>query len=149
MEKLVFDNGLKEYDVNGTGVLRFNPSDPNVYGRFLDAVEEIRKVEKDMITKGKQLSANDGECVVRLMVESDKKVKAILRDVFGSRNDFNAIFDDVNIMAVASNGERIITNFMTAIEPIISAGAEACAKQKVEHAVSEAKHNRERRSETA
>ena len=31
MEKLSFDTGIREYDVNGNGVLRFNPSDPNVY----------------------------------------------------------------------------------------------------------------------
>lgn len=145
MEKLVFDNGLKEYDVNGTGILRFNPSDPNVYGRFLDAVDEIKKVEQELITNAKTLSGNDGEGVVRLMVESDRKVKSILKNVFGNRNDFDAIFGGVNIMAVASNGERVITNFMVAIEPIVSSGAEKCAQQKVTDAVTAANINRAQR----
>lgn len=142
MEKLLFDNGLKEYDVNGTGVLRFNPSDPNVYGRFLDAIDEIKAVEQEMITNGKAMEKSDGEGVVRLMVDADKKVKAILQNVFGSRNDFDAIFSGVNIMAVASNGERVITNFMEALEPIVSSGAERCAKQRVNDAVNSAKANR-------
>jgi hypothetical protein len=149
MEKLLFDNGLKEYDVNGTGVLRFNPSDPNVYGRFLDAVDEIKTVENDLIKRGKALSRNDGEGVVRLMVEADKKVKTILKNVFGSINDFDAIFGGVNIMAVASNGERVITNFMVAIEPIVSSGAEKCAQQKVNDAVAAAKNERAQRYENA
>lgn len=39
MEQLTIDTGLREYAVNGGsehggGVLRFNPSDPNVYSRF-------------------------------------------------------------------------------------------------------------------
>lgn len=145
MEKLIFDNGLKEYDVNGTGILRFNPSDPNVYGRFLDAVDEIKSVEHDLLTKGKALNGSDGEGVVRLMVESDRKVKDILKNVFGSSNDFDSIFDGVNIMAVASNGERVITNFMVAIEPIVSSGAEKCAQQKVTDAVAAANSNRAHR----
>lgn len=149
MEKLLFDNGLKEYDVNGTGVLRFNPSDPNVYGRFLDAVDEIKTVENDLIKRGKALSQNDGEGVVRLMVEADKKVKTILKNVFGAINDFDAIFGGVNIMAVASNGERVITNFMVAIDPIVSSGAEKCAQQKVNDAVAAAKNERAQRYENA
>lgn len=149
MEKLVFDNGMKEYDVNGTGILRFNPSDPNVYGRFLDAVDEIKNVEQELITKGKTLSGNDGEGVVRLTVESDRKVKAILKNVFGNINDFDAIFGGVNIMAVASNGERVITNFMVAIEPIVSSGAEKCAQKKVTDAVTAANINRAQRSGNA
>ena len=145
MEKLLFDNGLKEYDVNGTGVLRFNPSDPNLYGRFIDAIESINNVEQELVATGKRMSGTDGEGVVRLMVDADKNVKEILQNVFGSRNDFNAIFDGINIMAVASNGERVITNFMSAIEPIVSSGAERCAQQKVADAVNAANANRAQR----
>ena len=36
MEKIIFDGGLREYEVGG-GILSFNPSDPNVYTRFMDA----------------------------------------------------------------------------------------------------------------
>ena len=30
MEKIQFDSGMKEYRINGKGVLRFNPADPNL-----------------------------------------------------------------------------------------------------------------------
>lgn len=140
--KLSFDSGIKEYEIN-SGVLRFNPSDPNVYGRFLTAAEKIKSVEDSMIASG--ANAQTGEDVIRLMVEADRKVKDILRDVFGRDNDFDPIFDGVNIMAVASNGERVITNFMEAIAPIVAEGAEKCAQQKVDAARKEADLRRAQR----
>ena len=46
MEQLFIDSGIKEYQINGKGVLRFNPSDPNVYARFLELVPKIESIEK-------------------------------------------------------------------------------------------------------
>ena len=37
MQNLTIDTGVQEFSVNGRGVLRFNPGDPNVYHRFFDA----------------------------------------------------------------------------------------------------------------
>lgn len=145
MEKLNFDSGIKEYEVNGNGILCFNPGDPNVYGRLLDAVDKIKVIEAEMIDKGKQYTAKDGAEIVRLMVDTDKKVKTILQEVFGRQNDFDEIFGSVSVMAVAMNGERVITNFITAITPIVASGAEQCAKQKIQTAVNEAREARERR----
>ena len=34
--ELNIDTGVEEFRVNGRGVLRFNPADPNLYHRFLD-----------------------------------------------------------------------------------------------------------------
>ena len=33
--ELNIDTGVEEFRVNGRGVLRFNPADPNLYHRFL------------------------------------------------------------------------------------------------------------------
>ena len=30
MKQLTIDTGVQEFEINGSGVLRFNPSDPNV-----------------------------------------------------------------------------------------------------------------------
>ena len=51
MEKLSFDTGIREYDVNGNGMLRFNPSDPNVYERFFNAADETQKIERELIAE--------------------------------------------------------------------------------------------------
>ena len=146
MENLVFDSGIKEYRINERGVLRFNPSDPNVYGRFLDAMGKIKNVEKQMTSKAQTLEAkkNDpetGAAIIRIMVEADQKMKKILNDIFGGENDFNEILEGVNLMAVARNGRRVVSNLIDALMPIMEEGAKSCAEGEVETA----KLNREQR----
>lgn len=147
MEKLVFDSGIREYRVNDNGVLRFNPSDPNVYARFFDAAEEIQTVEADLVEKGKAIDPehDTGETAIRLLKEADKTVKKILSNVFGEDNDFDQILGGVNLLAVASNGERVITNFLNALLPVIQDGAERCANEHIGTAVQQAKLNRAQR----
>ena len=68
MEKLNFDSGVKEYKINGGGVLRFNPGDPNVYARFLEAADKIRDVETALTEQAKGLEEQDsGKAAVLLM----------------------------------------------------------------------------------
>ena len=144
MEQLIFDSGIKEYQINGKGVLRFNPSDPNVYARFMDSMEKIRKVEQDMVAKANALNRESsiaGEEVLAIMRETDQKMKAILNGIFGHENDFDKILENVNLMAVASNGERVVTNLIAALQPIMEAGAKSCVGAEV----NEAKLNREQR----
>ena len=147
MEKIIFDSGVKAYQINDNGVLRFNPSDPNVYARFFDAAEQIQQIEKDLVAKGEDLNnaENTGEAAIRLMQEADKKVKEILSDVFGEGNDFDQLLGGVNLLAVAGNDERVITNLMQALLPIIEQGAKKCADQKVGDAVQLAQKNRAQR----
>lgn len=146
MEQLNFDSGIREFQVNGRGVLRFNPSDPNVYSRYMDALPKIKTVEEEMAAKAKAVTdsedpAKRGETAICLMRETDVKMKAVLAEIFGGANDFDAIFGNVNLMAVASNGERVITNFMNAIQPVMESGAKSFADSKV----GEARLNREQR----
>lgn len=144
MEKIIFDSGVKEYQINDNGVLRFNPSDPNVYARFFDAAEQIQQIEKELVASGEALQdkENTGEAAIQLMKEADKKVKDILGQVFGPGNDFDQMLGGVNLLAVACNGERVITNLMQALLPIIEDGAQKCADQRVGDAVQLAQKNR-------
>lgn len=150
MEKLVFDSGIKEYKLGSGGVLRFNPSDPNVYARFMDAMDKIRAVETDLVEKAKGLEQveqqeESGAAVLRIMRDADRDTKKILSEVFGADNDFEKILGGVNVLAVAGNGERVITNLLAALQPIMVQGAEACAKQHSDAAVAQAKQNRAQR----
>lgn len=150
MEKLVFDSGIKEYKLGSGGVLRFNPSDPNVYARFMDAMDKIRVVETDLVEKAKELEQvekqeESGAAVLRIMRDADRDTKKILSEVFGADNDFEKILGGVNVLAVAGNGERVITNLLAALQPIMVQGAEACAKQRSDAAVAQAKKNRAQR----
>lgn len=150
MEKLFFDSGVKEFQVNEGGVLRFNPSDPNVYARFLSVMGKIQAVEDELVAKARDIQqsedqAESGAAVLRLMSEADRKTKDLLTEAFGAGNDFDEILGGVNLLAVASNGERVITNFLAVLQPIMVSGAENCAKQQADAAVAEAKLNRAQR----
>lgn len=144
MEQLIFDSGIKEYQINGKGVLRFNPSDPNVYARFMDLLPKIQEIEKEMNQKSAAVdssSENAGEQTLRLMKEMDSRIKAVLNDVFGSENDFEEILEGVNLMAVATNGQRVVANLMDALQPIMEDGVKKCVKSEVDSA----KKNRQQR----
>lgn len=147
MEKITFDSGIREFEINGRGILRFNPSDPNVYARLLDAMDEIKAVECDFEAKAKETQQDDVETVLRLMAQADKQMKGILTKAFGRENDFDEILCGVNVMAVASNGEFVITNLINALTPIIQEGAEKYANQQVDAAVAEAEKSRTLRSQ--
>lgn len=149
MQKLNFDLGLKEYEIGG-GVLRFNPSDPNVYARFAEAGKRFSAAEEKLVAKTKDVGLeNRGEVALKLLEEADREMKDILTWIFGAHNDFDAIFCGTNVMGVGANGERIITNFIHAIQPIMEAGAKKCAKQQVNGAVAKAQMNRAQRRAAA
>ncbi len=120
MKKLSLDCGVQSYQV-GQGVLRFNPADPNVYARFLDALDKLTALEKELVCSG------DGQAVIECLRKADIQVKGILQEVFPG-NDMEQIFGGVNLLAVGSNGERVITNFVAALEPVLTQGARQCAK---------------------
>lgn len=134
MEILNLDLGIKEYRLTENGILRFNPSDPNVYSRFLDAEEKIRAVEADMATKAKAVQESSnmaGEAAIRIMHEADERIKDILSGVYGHGNDFRSILEGVNLMAVGNNGHRVIENLMDALTPIMEAGAKVFVNSEI------------------
>lgn len=128
MEKLKFDSGIKCYRL-GSGVLRCNPTDPNLYARFLQALQEVTAMEEELTAQAKDVS---GEGVIRLLSDADARIKDILNRVFGLDNDFSKILEGVNLMAVGSNGERLITNLFAALEPVLTEGAMACARAEAQ-----------------
>lgn len=151
MEKLNLDLGIKSYQfVEGGAPLIFNPSDPNVYARYMNAMDEIKAVEKEMSAKANAIVAKDdsveaqseaGAKSLQVMEETDRRIKTILNGIFGGENNFDKILMGVNIMAVTGNGDRVINSLLEALAPIMEGGAKVC----VESEVREAKLNREQR----
>lgn len=97
--ELNIDTGVEEFRVNGRGVLRFNPADPNLYHRFFAAG-------------------------LALLNEYDGKIKKLLTGIFGAENDFDAILGGVNLAGVGANGKRVVQNLLEALTPILREGAE-------------------------
>lgn len=131
MEKIQFDSGVRSYRINGGGILRFNPGDPNLYSRFLEAVEKLQEAESELTRQAETARAED---MVKLMTQADEKMKNILGWVFGESNDFHKLLGGVNLLAVADNGERVVTNLFAALEPVLVEGAKRCAGQQAEKA---------------
>lgn len=148
MENLVFDDGIIRLNVNGNGILSFNPSDFNLYKRFFAFSGEVLEIEKEYAkAELEEEVKNETEFVQRSIskaAELDVKVKEKLNSVFGLDNDFNKIFGGVNLMSFGSNGERVLTNFLNAITPFIEKGVNKYADDEV----AEAKANREQRRAT-
>ena len=130
MEQLTFDTGLREYAVNGGpehggGVLRFNPSDPNVYSRFCTLQNQLQELEQQV-----QAQSPTGTDAIQLLAQADQRAKGLLAEVFGPGNDFDAMLGGTNLLAVAGNGERVITNLFAALQPILEAGAASAPDAK-------------------
>ena len=125
MEKIQFDSGLVRYQVNGKGVLRFNPADPNIYARFLQLRDKLGEMEQEL---GRE------ETVATQLQLADQRIKELLSWVFGGHNDFEQILDGVSLLAVATNGQRVLQNLLDALEPILHKGLQECAAQLIRQA---------------
>lgn len=142
MEKIHFDSGIQEFQIGEGGVLRFNPCDPNLYVRFLEAAEKIKAVEENMAEQAKLLPENDGAAVGKLLQQADSQMKQILNWVFGDTADFDRLLGGVNLLAMGANGERVVSNLFEALQPVLLSGAKKSAAQQVKAAKTKAKTRR-------
>lgn len=144
--KLILDDGVLELDINGRGLLRFNPSDFNLYQRFCTLVEELPKLEKQYAVEVEQRGDMDemelaGRELTRAK-EIDAELKRRLAHVFGKENDFDQLMGGVNLMAFGRNGERVIANLLNALSPYLTEGINSHMKGAAAKAVAEAKAER-------
>lgn len=145
MEKLIFDTGIQSFEVNGGELLQFNPSDPNVYSRFMSTSKEISKLEDEFAKKVGEIGGDDAAELLTLIKTFDNTIKEKLSYIFGSENNFDKMIGGVSLMAVASNGERVLTNLLSAIQPIIESGAQRHMENSAQNAVEQAQVNRAQR----
>ena len=139
MKMIELDTGIEEFHLQGGGVLRFIPCDPNLYARFLEAEQRMQALETELNQQAAKLQGSDkAEAIVRLTTQTDKQVKALLDHVFGGDNDFDKALGGVNLLARTGNGQRVITNLMNALEEILTEGAARFAAEKAAAIRSEA-----------
>lgn len=158
----MFDTGVKEYEVNGKEMLRFNPTDQQLYTRFIEFYSNVGEILKkyDSAVKKfkKQHPAKEIEIdekgfevykdILQVSKDTDSKIKEQLGYVFGQENNFDAIFDGVNLMAPTDTGYSVIENFLEALLPVIETNAierKKIVNAKVDEAVKKAELNRAQR----
>lgn len=127
-------------------MLRFNPTDPNLYDRFLSVIDDVTEIEKEFTEAVEKITGAEdrAEQLIRLMKKSDTDIKAKLSFAFGEKNDFDKILGGVSLLAITPSG-RVITNLLNALSPIIEDGAREHLKESADEAVAEANLNREQR----
>lgn len=147
MKDFSFSTGIVGYPMNGT-VLRVNLSDQNFYNRFMSIKEELKELEKEYTDKTKNFEGEldvkgfpvtdsgkidtnklseeqkeilnqRAETTLTIMTDIDNRIKRKLEDAFGNDNDFDKIFQGVNVMAFDIEGNRILSNFFDIITPEI------------------------------
>ena len=134
MKKLNIDTGVEEFSVNGQGVLRFNPADPNLYHRFFAAGRTLNDYDAALTKALQTVEGDEQACAaagLRLLNEYDGKIKALLTGIFGPENDFDAILGGVNLAGV-------VQNLLEALTPILREGAERRLKAAADTAEREA-----------
>lgn len=130
MKHIELDTGIEEFSFAGGGVLRFNPRDPNLYARFLEAEKDMQAIEDELNEAAKETAAP--EAVIRLTREADQKAKQLLNQVFGAGNDFDQLLGGVSLLAVTANGQRVVQNLMGVLENILTEGAARFAAEKAD-----------------
>ncbi len=123
MEKIKLDSGMRSYCIGEGGVLRFNPADPSLYARFMTCGEKLQAIEKELAQRAKEGNG------LSVLEEADRKMKEMLSWVFGANNDFNEILGGVSLLATGENGERVIVNLLSALQPVMVEGAKECARE--------------------
>lgn len=127
MQNLTIDTGMKEYLINNRAVLRFNPGDPNLYHRFFAAAPKLDALDAELTGKLKALPEADEAARTQqglaLLTDYDRRIKALLTEIFGGENDFDQVLEGVNLAGTGANGKRVVQNLLDALTPILQEGA--------------------------
>lgn len=138
MNQLNIDTGVEEFSINGKGVLRFNPSDPNLYHRFFALGQDLAELDRELSQRAAALPQEDARAGFALLADYDRRIKALLGEVFGPENDFDAALEGVNLAGVAGNGKRVVQNLLEALTPVLEAGARRHLESRADQAVAQA-----------
>ena len=102
MQTITIDTGMQEYLINNRAVLRFNPSDPNLYHRFFAAAPKLDALDAELTEQLKALPAKPddarAERGLALLTDYDHRIKALLTEIFGGENDFDKVLEGVNLL---------------------------------------------------
>ncbi len=127
MQTLTIDTGMKEYLINNRAILRFNPGDPNLYHRFFAAAPKLDALDAELTGKLKALPEADDAARTQqglaLLTDYDRRIKALLTEIFGGENDFDKVLEGVNLAGTGANGKRVVQNLLDALTPILQEGA--------------------------
>ena len=138
MEQLAIDCGTVSFSLPG-GQLRFNPTDPNLYARFLGMEEALEKLRQQLQIQAE--SADGADRILAVLTETDRQFKALLGGVFHC--DFDRLLAGINLLAMGENGLTVGENLLEQLEPVLTQGAERFVSAQTQAALEKARQRRE------
>lgn len=139
MQELTIDTGVREYRVNGRGVLRFNPADPALYSRFLKCNEKLEAMQK---TVAEHKAGPYGPAALAAMGRADEELRELLGEMFGDLGQLEAALGGAGLFALAENGHTVLGNLLEAVWPEIEQHAMRRMQLRAQQAVAEAEERR-------
>ena len=117
MKSINFDEGYKEYDINGdeTRVIRLRIADPNLVPRFEAASSRIDELQKKYV-----------EATPENMIAVDKELRDILNEVFQT-DVCTPAFGNAAVMSLTSSGKPLYQTFLEAFIPVVRQDIEAAS----------------------
>ena len=135
MQELTIDTGVREYRVNGRGVLRFNPADPALYSRFLECNEKLEAIQKTV-------AEQQGPAALAELARADGELRRLLGGMFGDLDQLEAALGGAGLFALAENGHTVLGNLLEAVWPEIEQHAMRRMQLRARQAVAEADERR-------
>lgn len=125
MNTLNFDNGYKEFCINGNqnAVIRICTTDFSLPAKFHEMHEQVAQLIKNIGTSPD----------MDLIAEADKDIRAKVDALFGSPVS-DTVFGTVNCLTLAG-GTPLVVNFLEAVMPVIKEQFQAemqSAKERTE-----------------
>ena len=133
MESLNFDEGFKEFVINGdkNRVLRINPADIGIIDRMQESIDEMKKelekISKEIPMTAAGTAASENEQQVATVRALNKLIRKQVDDVFYP-GAAEVIFGRQNPLAL-SGGETIYEKFFKALQAVIKPNIEAEMKK--------------------
>lgn len=118
MKNISFDNGVREYAVNGNEAepIRINVTDLNLPKRLESAQKRLDEIAAEYSSGLTPENAS----------EADAELRKLMAEVFGS-DVCTAAFGNTNCLTPVNGGEFLITAFLKALMPAVTADIKAAA----------------------
>lgn len=127
MQQINFNNGYKEYCINGdeSKVIRFNPSDFGIIDRISKAQKNIQSIIEDMNESDLQNAGekSDIDLAGEILSVADKKIKEQIDYILDSKVSETAFQNQSCLSPV--NGLPLYERFLNSVIPVITKDIES------------------------